>query len=119
MRSSADAVLVACVPGAIAAAERSGHFALARRLFAECAVERTVLPEGYAFRFDAGELGAVSRFVANERRCCPFITFELEIAPAGGPLWLRMTGPEGTRAVLDAELSLSGDEPSGGCGCES
>lgn len=117
VRNNTDAVPVACVPGAIPAAERSAHFALARKLFAEIAVERKVLSDGYAFRFDASELEAVSRFVANERRCCPFMTFELEVAAAGGPLWLRMTGPEGTRAVLDAELNLASH--SGGCGCRS
>lgn len=116
MRNSTDAVPVACVPGAIPAAERSAHFALARKLFVEIAAERKVLSDGYAFRFDARELEAVARFVANERRCCPFMTFELEIAAASGPLWLRMRGPEGTRAVLDAELSLA--SPSG-CGCGS
>jgi hypothetical protein len=117
VRNSTDAVPVACVPSAIPAAERSAHFALARKLFAEIATERKVLSDGYAFRFDASELEAVARFVANECRCCPFMTFELEIASASGPLWLRMTGPEGTRAVLDAELSLA--SPSGGCGCRS
>jgi hypothetical protein len=117
VRNSTDAVPVACVPSAIPAAERSTHFALARRLFAEMATERRVLCDGYAFRFAASELEAVARFVANERRCCPFMTFELEIAPALGPLWLRMTGPEGTRAVLDAQLSLA--SPSGDCGCRS
>ena len=45
-----------------------------------------------------------ARFVANERRCCPFLTFTLELAPDGGPLWLRLTGPAGTRAFLEAEF---------------
>jgi len=48
----------------------------------------------------------------NERRCCPFMTFEVVVAPSSGPIWLRMTGPEGTREVLRAELELSGS-----CGC--
>lgn len=119
MRNSADAVPLACVPAAIPAAERSPHFALARKLFIELAKERRELPSGYAFRFEASELEALSRFIANERKCCPFMTFELDVAPASGPLWLRMTGPEGTRAVLDAELNLSSNDLSSGCGCRS
>jgi hypothetical protein len=119
MRNSADAAPLACVPAAISAAERSTHFALARKLFAELARERKDLPQGYAFRFEAGELEAISRFIANERKCCPFMTFELEIAPASGPIWLRMTGPEGTRAVLDAELNLCDNRLTRNCGCES
>jgi hypothetical protein len=46
------------------------------------------------------------RFVSNERLCCPFLEFGITIAPANGPVWLRLTGPEGTRAFLEAELRL-------------
>lgn len=115
----AISVSLACVPGAIPANERSAHFALARRLFAELAEEREDLPHGYAFRFGADALQSVARFVENERRCCPFMTFEVTVAPSSGPLWLRMSGPEGTRAVLDAELNLSGRNLSSSCGCKS
>jgi hypothetical protein len=102
------------VPSAIPSAERQGHFALGRELVNIKAKERRALPNGYAIRFDPEEFDAVARFVANERKCCPFLTFELTLDPESGPLWLRMTGPEGSRAVLDAELSLTG-----GCGCKS
>ena len=60
---------------------------------------------------------SLSRFIANERKCCPFMTFELEIAAASGPIWLRMTGPEGTRDVLEAELRLASGAPASSCGC--
>lgn len=119
MRNTGDAVPLACVPAAIPAAERSAHFALARKLFADLAKERTDLANGYAFRFDAEELEILSRFIANERKCCPFLTFELDIAPASGPIWLRMTGPEGTRDVLDAERNLSSSSLASRCGCRS
>lgn len=104
---------VACVPGAIPAGERSDHFARAKRLL-QFATDRTELPNGYAFSFDTTALTEVARFIENERKCCPFITFELKVTPDAGPLHLRMTGPEGTRAVLEAELSLSRS-----CGCGS
>ena len=103
---------VACVPSAIPAAERQAHFALGRDLMQTQAKERVVLPNGYAIRFAADAFEAVARFVANERKCCPFMSFEITLDSALGPLWLRMTGPEGTRRVLDAELNLI--EP---CGC--
>ncbi len=116
MRNSAADLSLAltCVPAAIPAAERASHFALAKKLFTQMAKKREELPNGYEFQFDASALEAVSRFVENERKCCPFMTFELELAPASGPLSLRMTGPDGARAVLDAELNLSGS-----CGCGS
>lgn len=106
-------VELACVPSAIPASERSQHFKLARQLLCELTEERQELPNGFAWRFHASHFEAVARFVANERKCCPFASFELTIAPAGGPIWLRLTGPEGTREVLQAELDLPGQ-----CGCQ-
>src|SRR5918994_7045577 len=117
MSNRADALPLACVPAAIPAAERSAHFALARTMFTELASQRQDLRNGYAFRFDAAQLESLSRFIANERKCCPFMTFELEIAPASGPIWLRMTGPEGTRDVLAAELRLASAASASTCGC--
>ena len=98
------ALPLACVPGAIAAAERAAHFALLQRLFAGAARERVGVPDGYAYRFDADAFEDVARFVANEQKCCPFVAFAMELSPDGGPLWLRLTGPAGTREFLDAEL---------------
>ena len=98
---------LACLPAAIPTAERKAHFALARELVEERAAERVALPNGFGIRFPPDALEAVARFVANERKCCPFLSFELTLEPDAGPLWLRMTGPEGTRAALDAELNLA------------
>ena len=95
---------LACVPGAIPARERTAHFALLARLFGESARSRERLPDGYRYRFDSGALDDLTAFVANERRCCPFLSFALEIAPAEGPILLTLTGPAGIHEFLDAEL---------------
>jgi hypothetical protein len=103
-------VPLACVPAAIPADERTAHFALAQRLFTGSVQERGDLLDGLAFRFAADDFEQVARFVANERRCCPFLRFEIAVepdgGPDGGPVWLRMTGPAGTRDFLRAELRL-------------
>lgn len=101
--ASGAATSLACVPGGIAAEERPAHFALIARLFGT-AHERTDAPGGYSFRFAPEAFDEVARFVANERKCCPFLTFELTVAPPDGAVVLRLTGPEGTRVLLDAEL---------------
>lgn len=93
-----------CVPGAIAASERVAHFTSARRLFDELAQERHELENGYAFGFRAGELESIAQFIANERKCCPFLDFELTVSAGGGPVRLRMTGPAGAREVLKSEF---------------
>jgi hypothetical protein len=104
--------VLACVPSAIAPGDRQAHFGLAKELLQQRAQERVALPNGYAIRFPIDALEAVVRFAANERKCCPFMIFELTFGPESAPLWLRMTGPEGTKDVLDAELNLTSC-----CGC--
>jgi hypothetical protein len=101
---------LACFSNAIAPDERPAHIALVEQLFGELVRERADLPNGYAYRFlpDAFEL--VARFIANERKCCPFLTFELEVSSDSGPIWLRLTGPAGTQGVLEAELEAPGPE---------
>lgn len=100
---------LACVPGAIPPAEREAHFARLTRLFSTAVREHRELPDGRAFRFDADVLDEIALWVANERLCCPFLRFALEIAPDNGPIWMRLTGPDGIHAFLDAELpALSG-----------
>jgi hypothetical protein len=66
---------------------------LGRDLFARVE-EVAELPDGYAYRFPAEEAWTETLlgFVAAERRCCPFLTFELAFEPHGGPLWLRLRG---------------------------
>lgn len=107
MNAAKPVVELVCVPSAIPAAERAAHFVLARRLFTEMAREVVSLPNGLAVRFAGDAFDSVSRFVANERKCCPFVDFEVSVAAGDGPLWLRMTGPEGAREMLQAELGIA------------
>jgi hypothetical protein len=100
-----DPLPLACDLTAIPPDERDGHTAAARALFAAVAEARD-LPDGHAFRLPAESrlLTLAAEFIARERLCCPFFTFTLEVTPARGPLWLRITGPDGARKILTAEL---------------
>ena len=66
------------------------------------------MPDGYALAFPGGAvwLTQLAEFIAFERRCCPFFTFELRCEPQQGPLWLTVRGPEGTKEMFQAELPL-------------
>ena len=60
------------------------------------------LEDGYAFQFP-GESEWIQRvvtFIAEERACCPFFTFELQYEPNLGPIWLRLRGRAEIKAVL-------------------
>jgi hypothetical protein len=100
-----DAPALVCILDAIPEAERPEHAALVARLFGERVLEKADLPNGYAFRFPADALDELAQFVSRERRCCPFLAFEIVVTPAESPVSLRLTGPEGTREFLAAELS--------------
>ena len=96
---------LACDMLAIPADQRAGHEARARDLFGRAVVEQRDLPDGHAFRIDAADYELAAAFVANERRCCPFLHFQLDLAPGGGPIWLRMTGAAGAKEALAAGLA--------------
>jgi hypothetical protein len=96
----------ACDMTAIPPEKRGPHHALIRRLMAEAAVEISELPDGLAFRFRSEEYDAVTEFVGRERLCCPFLTFVLEVSPDRGALSLRLTGAEGVKDFIRAELHL-------------
>jgi len=36
-----------------------------------------------------------------ERRCCPFLRFQVVAEAGNGPVWLEVTGPVGTRQFLE------------------
>ena len=92
---------IVCDLSAVPAADREQLMAAVPPLF-QAVQEVHELPNGYAFGFpnEPGRLMALAQFVDNERLCCPFYTFALEVEPSGGPFWLRMTGGEGVKEFL-------------------
>lgn len=72
------------------------------------------LEDGYEFGFpgDAGWPGKLAGMIEAERECCPFLTFALFFEPDGGPISLRVTGPEGAKDFIEAEL-MAPDEIEG------
>ncbi len=95
----------ACVMDAIEADKRAPHLENARDLFARV-TEIKELADGFAYRFhDSPDLLAqLGEFVALERLCCPFFGFTIEVEPENGPVWLKLTGREGVKPFIQAEL---------------
>ena len=98
----------ACNREALTAEQWTGHRALTEQLFSARQSVRE-LPDGYALRLpdDDETLLLAARFISLERRCCPFFDFALEVEREGGPLWLRLGGREGAKAVLRSEFDLT------------
>ena len=102
----------ACDMTAIAVEERPRHVAAIRAVFGAVEAVRE-LPDGYAFRLanDAALLERAAAFIAKERLCCPFFGFALTLEPEGGPLWLHLTGREGVKPFIRAEIGGALAEP--------
>jgi hypothetical protein len=73
------------------------------------------LKDGYAFRYPGGEASAAKllEFITFERRCCPFITFELVFEPDQGPVWLRLRGAAGIKEFIREEMRMLGTRSEG------
>jgi hypothetical protein len=105
----------ACNMQAIPPPVRPKHLETARELFGAVRHIRE-LPNGYAFQLpnESDLLLKVAEFISLERLCCPFFGFTLEIEPEGGSLWLQLTGREGVKPFIRAELGeFLGDTAAG------
>jgi hypothetical protein len=82
------------------------------------AQEMREIAGGWSIRFapDDELLAELVRFIQMERKCCAFLRFAVVVAPGEGPVWLEMTGPDGTRELLRELLEVppaAWPEPSG------
>ena len=96
-----DALPVACslTPDAIRARRAELLPGLFRR-----AVATELLPNGVRLQFGPSTevLEAIASTIEAERQCCRFLRFELTVEPDAGPIWLLLTGPDGTAEFLSA-----------------
>ena len=61
---------------------------------------------GYEFTFpnETNLIVRIAEFIANERLCCPFLNFTLNVPSSSESLSLSLTGPMGTPEFLRAEF---------------
>jgi hypothetical protein len=50
-------------------------------------------------------LALLEEFIQLESECCRFLRFQLTVEPGGGPVWLELIGPPGTREFLAQEIA--------------
>ena len=94
---SADTIPVAC---SLSAEELTERRKLRARI-GESLEETLDRESGYSYRFASDALlPELLEIIRAERQCCPFFRFALTFEPGNGPLWLDITGPEGTKEFL-------------------
>ncbi len=95
----------ACDMFALTPEERVLHGEASERLFADVQEVRET-SNGYAFRLpqESATLPKIAEFITYERLCCPFFAFNVEVEPQGGAIWLGLSGEEGIKPFVIAEL---------------
>jgi len=65
------------------------------------------IESGVRLRFAASAetLQAIAQTIDAERQCCQFLEFRLTVSPGLGPMWLEVSGPEGTAGFLSDLLN--------------
>ena len=101
--TSRDEVIIACNPNAIPAHLKE-QWAETGKIVHAAVQEIQDMPTGYGFRLspDSAMLLKVTEYINNERLCCPFLHFTVEIEPDEGPFWLRLTGGEGVKEYIQS-----------------
>ena len=66
------------------------------------AVRREELSDGLRIEFtpSGDTIALIARAVEAERHCCRFLRFGMTVEPDGGPVFLELTGPPGTRDFI-------------------
>jgi hypothetical protein len=101
----AAAAAIRCNLNALNPEERALHGKDTKRLV-QLVQKREELADGYRLQFRPSETSAsfLLEWISHERRCCPFLRFQLEWEPESGPVWLTLRGPEGTKELLTDAL---------------
>ena len=64
------------------------------------------MENGYEFTFpnETEFISRIAEFISNERLCCPFLKFTLNVLSNSEPVSLSLIGPIGTQEFLRAEF---------------
>ena len=102
-----DELPIACDRDGLGSGELTRQGDLWRSVLADVE-ERRELDDGYgyAMRLPVGRLADVAELMGIERRCCGFLKLRLDVEASEPCIWFTLSGPAGTKSVLDAELGL-------------
>jgi hypothetical protein len=96
-----------CNIKALTPEERARHKQLGEKLNA---VRKEIVEaeKGYEFQYNPADvsLAELAEWVGAESKCCPFFDFHIDLEREGKLLCLRLTGEEGIKAFIRAELAV-------------
>ena len=94
-----------CNMGVFTPEQRESHIQMTTKLIQAVQDIREV-ENGFEFSFpnQAEFISGIAEFIWNERLCCPFLGFTLQVNSNQDLVSLRLTGPLGTPEFLLAEF---------------
>lgn len=97
-----------CGVNSLTARERGRRETLIEDLMPEAQIKE--LTDGYEFTWatDPQAYNKVVEFVGLERRCCPFLDFELHVSGPNDPVVMVLVGDEDTKKFVQASGLLEG-----------
>src|SRR5262249_25464238 len=97
-----------CNTKALNGDERVRHEALTKKLFAK-RQETIETEKGYEVRYSQADVrvGEVAEWAVAESKCCPFFDFHIDLEREGKLVCLRLTGKEGVKQFIRAELGVT------------
>jgi hypothetical protein len=98
---------LACNDGALNAAQMQRLVSLLKE-FRSRKQEVKELPDGYAVRLpvEAKVIEDVADYMTIVRLCSPYFETSLRVEREAGPIWLKITGREGAKKLVKAELGV-------------
>jgi hypothetical protein len=96
---------IICIPSALTHEQRARATELRARLAGATSNVREE-SDGYAYAYAADPelLRMLGEWIGLERLCCPFLTFEVRWPSGDDAPTLRLSGPEGVKDFLRAEM---------------
>lgn len=106
-KSPKNAVVFACNMKAMSPEARKRQSEILSPALRSSKLSLKELSDGYEFKFpsDAKTYQMVAEWIGNERLCCPFFDFDLRVGKASDPMSLSISGPEGVKQFIQAELA--------------
>jgi hypothetical protein len=96
---------LACNMDVFTLEQREDHIRVTTQLVKAIQSMREI-QNGYEFVFpnDSRFITGIGEFIANERLCCPFLEFGLNVQSNDPSITLSLSGPVGTQEFLRAEF---------------
>jgi hypothetical protein len=98
--ASKNGMPLACSINALNAREQGRRETLVETLFPKAQVTENA--DGYTLTWsgDPSVYGKLAEFVGYERRCCPFLEFELRVSGPDAPVTLTLHGDDDIKAFI-------------------